>query len=53
MIQSRHAAPVLPTFQQDAALADIRDAFRAAFLMMAAFTTIGFFLVLTNPLRRI
>ncbi len=53
MIQSRHAAPTLPTLQQSAALGDIRDAFRAAFLMMAAFTTAGFFLALTNPLRRI
>ena len=53
MIQSRHTAPTLPTIQQSAALVDIRDAFRAAFLMMAAFTTAGFFLALTNPLRRI
>ena len=33
--------------------ADIADAFRAAFLLMALFTTGGFFLALTNPLRRI
>ena len=32
---------------------DIQAAFRAAFLTMAAFTTAGFFLALTNPLRRI
>jgi MFS family permease len=32
---------------------DIADAFRAAFLLMAAFTTGGFFLALTNPMRRI
>ena len=32
---------------------DIAVAFRAAFLMMAAFTTGGFFLALTNPLKRI
>ena len=32
---------------------DIADAFRAAFLLMAVFTAGGFFLALTNPLRRI
>jgi len=53
MIQSRHATPTLPSAQQDAVLADIRGAFRAAFMMMAAFTTTGFFLALTNPMRRI
>jgi MFS family permease len=53
MIESRHAVTAAPLSQQGAALADIRDAFRAAFLTMAAFTTAGFFLVLTNPLRRI
>ena len=33
--------------------ADIADAFRAAFLVIAGFTTGGFFLALTNPLRKI
>ena len=33
--------------------ADIGQAFRAAFLTMAVFSTGGFFLALTNPLRRI
>jgi predicted MFS family arabinose efflux permease len=33
--------------------ADIREAFRAAFLLIALFTTCGFFLALTNPLKRI
>jgi len=33
--------------------ADIADAFRAAFLLIAGFTAIGFFLALTNPMRRI
>ncbi len=33
--------------------ADIAEAFRAAFLLMAAFTAGGFLLALTNPLRRI
>jgi len=32
---------------------DIAEAFRAAFLLMAAFTAGGFFLALTNPLRRL
>ncbi|HZL40400.1 MAG TPA: MFS transporter [Pseudolabrys sp.] len=32
---------------------DIAIAFRAAFLLMAVFTTGGFFLALTNPLKRI
>ena len=53
MIQNRHTAPTLPTFQQDLIQADIAAAFRAAFLMMAGYTTAGFFLVLTNPMRRI
>ena len=40
--------------EQRAALqTDIADAFRAAFLLIAGFTTCGFFLALTNPLRRI
>jgi hypothetical protein len=33
--------------------ADIAAAFRAAFLSIAAFTTAGFFLALTNPSRRV
>jgi len=32
---------------------DITNAFRAAFLLIAGFTTAGFFLALTHPLRRI
>jgi len=43
----------LPAAQQAVIQADIQDAFRAAFLTMAVFTTAGFFLALTNPLRRI
>jgi EmrB/QacA subfamily drug resistance transporter len=53
MVETGRAANALPAAELGAALADIRDAFRAAFLTMAAFTTIAFFLVLTNPLRRI
>src|SRR6185312_6326002 len=33
--------------------ADITQAFRAAFLLIAGFTTAGFFLALTHPIRRI
>ncbi len=51
-IQSRQMAPAL-TVAQAAVQADIRQAFSAAFLAMAVFTTGGFFLALTNPLRRI
>ena len=39
--------------QRTAIAADIAIAFRAAFFLMAAFTTAGFFLALTNPMRRI
>ncbi len=34
-------------------LADITEAFRAAFLLIAAFTVCGFLLAITHPLRRI
>ena len=50
---SRHAGPPLTPVQLDAIQADIAVAFRAAFLLMAGFTIAGFFLALTNPLRRI
>jgi EmrB/QacA subfamily drug resistance transporter len=49
----RSAAPRLPAAQQAAIQADIREAFRIAFMSIAVFTTAGFFLALTNPLRRI
>ena len=52
MIETRHVAPGV-TAAQVAIQADIREAFGAAFLTMAAFTTGGFFLALTNPQRRI
>ena len=48
-----HVVSSLQPAQQLAIQADIREAFRAAFLSIAVFTTAGFFLVLTNPLRRI
>jgi EmrB/QacA subfamily drug resistance transporter len=49
----RHLAPGLSATQQVAIQADIGEAFRGAFLSMAAFTTAGLLLALTNPLRRI
>ncbi len=49
----RGLAPVLSLAQQATIRAEIKEAFRAAFLSMAAFTTAGFFFALTNPLRRI
>jgi EmrB/QacA subfamily drug resistance transporter len=48
-----HTVPALPPAQRLAVQADIAEAFRAAFLLIACFTTGGFFLALTNPLRRI
>jgi EmrB/QacA subfamily drug resistance transporter len=51
--QARNAAPALRPDQQAAIQADIAAAFRAAFLLMAGFTLGGFFLALTNPMRRI
>ena len=51
--QGKPLASSLTPAQQIAIQADISAAFRAAFLAMAAFTTTGFFLALTNPLRRI
>jgi hypothetical protein len=53
MVNHAHVGPALPAAQQAVIQADIQEAFRAAFLTMAAFTTAGFFLALTNPLRRI
>ncbi|HEY2758143.1 MAG TPA: MFS transporter [Pseudolabrys sp.] len=46
-------APVLSPEQRAAVQVDITEAFRAAFLLIAVFTTGGFFLALTNPLRKI
>jgi EmrB/QacA subfamily drug resistance transporter len=46
-------ASALPPDRLAAIQADIADAFRAAFLSIAGFTTIGFFLALSIPLRRI
>jgi predicted MFS family arabinose efflux permease len=46
-------AAALPPAQQAIVRADVAAAFRAAFLTCAGFTTLGFFLALTIPLRRI
>jgi len=48
-----YAVPAMSPEQRAALQTDIADAFRAAFLLIAGFTTCGFFLALTNPLRRI
>jgi EmrB/QacA subfamily drug resistance transporter len=45
--------PSLPSTQQAAVHAVIAEAFRAAFLSIAVFTTVGCVLALTIPLRRI
>ena len=53
MVKHARVGPTLPPAQLAAVQADIGQAFRAAFLTMAVFSTGGFFLALTNPLRRI
>ena len=50
---ARIAGATLSPNQRTAIAGDIASAFRAAFLLMALFTAGGFFLALTNPLRRI
>jgi EmrB/QacA subfamily drug resistance transporter len=50
---AKHVGPALTPMERAAIQTDIAAAFRAAFLLIAAFTTAGFFLALTNPLRRI
>jgi EmrB/QacA subfamily drug resistance transporter len=45
--------PALGGAQRAAIQADITLAFRAAFLLIAGFTTVGFFLALSHPVRRI
>jgi hypothetical protein len=51
--QAKHVGPPLPAAQLAAIQTDIAQAFRVAFILMAVFTAGGFFLALTNPLRRI
>ncbi|MGH6665530.1 MAG: MFS transporter [Pseudolabrys sp.] len=51
--QGASAGSALSGAQRAAVQADITIAFRAAFLLIAGFTTVGFFLALTHPLRRI
>jgi hypothetical protein len=50
---TQNAAPALRSDHLAVIQADIAVAFRAAFLLMAGFTLTGFFLALTNPMRRI
>jgi hypothetical protein len=51
--QGGHAASNLPVTQLAEIRAVIAEAFRAAFLSIAAFAAVGFFLALSIPLRRI
>ena len=54
MVESAgNAMSGLNAAQRAAAQADITLAFRAAFLLIAGFTTAGFFLALSHPMRRI
>jgi EmrB/QacA subfamily drug resistance transporter len=54
MVQNGHGLGSTITDEQRVAIqGDIADAFRAAFLTIAAFTAAGFFLALTNPLKKI
>jgi EmrB/QacA subfamily drug resistance transporter len=50
---ARVFAAILAAAERAAIQADIRDAFRAAFLLIAGFEVMGFFLALSHPLRRI
>jgi MFS family permease len=51
--QGGDAVAALSGASSAAVKTDITNAFRAAFLLIAGFTTAGFFLALTHPLRRI
>jgi EmrB/QacA subfamily drug resistance transporter len=51
--QSKQVVPALAPAQRTAIQGDIEIAFRGAFLTIVAFTTGGFLLALTNPVRRI
>jgi EmrB/QacA subfamily drug resistance transporter len=48
-----HITPKVQTIQEAAMMADIQIAFRLAFFLIATFTTVGFLLAATNPMRRI
>jgi len=50
---AKHVGPALSADRQAAIQTDIAEAFRVAFLVIAAFTATGFVLALTNPLKRI
>ena len=51
--QAGNAAVPVPAAQLAAIQGDITVAFRAAFLLVAGFTALGFCLALTHPMRRI
>ena len=53
MVKHAGTGASLSGTQRAAIQSDIREAFGAAFITMAIFSTGGFFLALTNPLRRI
>jgi hypothetical protein len=51
--EAGNAGPALGGAQAAAIQADITQAFRAAFLLMAGFTALGCLISLSHPLRRI
>ena len=53
IVQHGHVAGSPPSVPNAATRIEIADAFRAAFLTIAAFTTMGFVLSLTIPMRRL
>jgi hypothetical protein len=52
MVEHGHT-PAFDAAQTAAIRADIVDAFRAGFMLMALFTAAGCVLALTNPMRKI
>jgi predicted MFS family arabinose efflux permease len=53
MVEHANITPKVPPIQAADIIADIQTAFRLAFLLIATFTTAGFLLAVTNPMRRI
>jgi EmrB/QacA subfamily drug resistance transporter len=53
LVETRHGGSGLSAAALAGVQANIAEAFRAAFMLIAVFTGIGFLLVLTNPLKRI
>ncbi|MEI9806026.1 MAG: hypothetical protein WDN48_18660 [Pseudolabrys sp.] len=52
LVETRHTGGGLSAAALAGIQADIAEAFRAAFMLIAVFSAIGFVLVLTNPLKR-